>query len=406
MDRIILHCDCNSFFASVECAHNPALKEVPVAVCGNPENRHGIILAKNELAKKYGVKTAETIWQAKKKCPELVLVPPHYDKYQEYSYAVNKIYEQYTDQIEPFGIDESWLDVTGSTKLFGSGEEIANKIKEQVKNELGITISVGVSFNKIFAKLGSDYKKPDAVTVISKENYKQIVYPLPITDLLFVGKSCANVLNKMYIFTIGELAATSRDVLVGKLGKAGGMLYDYANGLDNSEVGSFYEKTPVKSVSKGMTFKKNLQTKSEIITGITTLAESVSSTLREKQIKGTCIQVVIKDTNLKSISRQMSLSAPTYLAKEIIDTAMHLIQNSWDLSKPIRMLSVGVSGIIDANADELSEQYSFFCEDSDCIHTNEKQEKLESAIYNIRQKYGKSAVKPGCIINNDLGIDE
>ena len=406
MERVILHCDCNSFFASVECAYNPALKDVPVAVCGNPENRHGIILAKNEIAKKYGVNTAETIWQAKKKCPKLVLVPPHYNRYQEYSYAVNKIYEQYTDQIEPFGIDESWLDVTGSTKLFGSGEEIANKIREQVKNELGITISVGVSFNKIFAKLGSDYKKPDAVTVISKENYKQIVYPLPITDLLFVGRSCANILNKMYIFNIGELANTNREVLIGKLGKAGGMLYDYANGLDDSKVNSFYEKTPVKSVSKGMTFKKNLQTKSEIITGLTTLAQNVASTLRDKGIKGNCIQVVIKDTNLKSISRQVSLPIPTCLAKDIIDNAMNMIEKSWDLSKPIRMLSVGVSGIIDANADELTEQYSFFCDDSNCIQTNEKQEKLESAIYNIRQKYGNSAVKPGCIINNDLGIDE
>ena len=214
MDRTILHCDCNGFYASCECAKNPQLKNVPMAVGGSVEARHGIILAKNELAKKYNVKTAETIWQAKKKCPDLVIVSPHYELYEEYSKRVNDIYKEYTDLVEPFGIDESWLDVTGSRALFGDGEKIANILRERIKAELGITISVGVSFNKVFAKLGSDYKKPDATTIITRENFKEIIYPLPVTDLLFAGKKTAVQLEKLKIKTIGDLACTDKEKLV------------------------------------------------------------------------------------------------------------------------------------------------------------------------------------------------
>ncbi|MEG2852280.1 MAG: DNA polymerase IV, partial [Hydrogenoanaerobacterium sp.] len=185
-ERTILHCDLNGFFASVECLLRPELRTVPMAVCGDPTMRHGIILAKNELAKKYNITTAETIWQAQRKCPQLVLVQPHHDEYYKYSCLVNEIYRRYTDLVEPFGIDESWLDITGTIHLFGDGKTVADKLREVVEHELGLTISVGVSFNKIYAKLGSDYKKPNATTVISQQNYKEIVYPLPVNSLLYV----------------------------------------------------------------------------------------------------------------------------------------------------------------------------------------------------------------------------
>ena len=214
-ERTILHCDCNSFFASVETALNPKLKNVPMAVAGDSETRHGIILAKNELAKKFGIVTAEPVMRARNKCPSLITVPPHHEVYSEYSKRVNAIYLEYTDLAEKFGIDETWLDVTGCKGLFGSGIEIAETLRQRVKNEIGITISIGVSFNKIFAKLGSDYKKPDAITVIPKENFKKIVFPLPVESLLFVGGKTVEALKKMYIKTIGDLARTDVRILIG-----------------------------------------------------------------------------------------------------------------------------------------------------------------------------------------------
>ena len=236
MERVILHCDCNSFFASVETAQNPKLKNFPLAVCGDTESRHGIVLAKNELARAYGIKTTETVYSAKKKCQNLVVIPPHHDLYAEYSRRANEIYARYTDMIEPFGIDESWLDVTASQRLFGTGFEIAQKISSDIKKELGITVSIGVSFNKVFAKLGSDYKKPDAITVIDKSNYRDIVYSLPASDMLFVGKRTAEALNKIGIRTIGDLAITDLEILTAHFGKAGKMLYEYSRGLDDSPV--------------------------------------------------------------------------------------------------------------------------------------------------------------------------
>jgi DNA polymerase-4 len=254
MDRTILHCDLNGFYASVECLSRPELKDVPMAVSGNPENRHGIILAKNELAKKFGIITAETVWQAKKKCPGLVLVPPHHDKYYEYSKRVNELYGKFTDMVEPFGIDESWLDVTGSLHLFGSGKDIADKIRENIKSQLELTVSVGVSFNKIFAKLGSDYKKPDATTVISRENYKDIIFPLPVSDLLYVGKAATEALAKYGITTIGQLANYNKQVISANLGKMGEMIHDYANGIDDGPVSFAHDEQAAKSVGNGMTY--------------------------------------------------------------------------------------------------------------------------------------------------------
>ena len=251
MDRVILHCDMNSFFASVELLEHPELRSKPVAVCGDPDSRHGIILAKNEAAKKYGIKTAETIWQARKKCPGLVLLPPHMNKYKHYSQELNKIYQRYTDLVEPFSIDESWMDVTASLNLFGSGRQIADEIRQTVKKELGLTLSAGVSFNKIFAKMGSEYKKPDATTEITRENYKELLWPLDAGEMFFVGKASAQKLRNIGIKTIGDIAASSPDALSALLGKVGRSLWEHANGIDDSPVMHFAHREKIKSVGNG-----------------------------------------------------------------------------------------------------------------------------------------------------------
>ena len=396
MDKVILHCDCNGFYASVECALNPELKNVPMAVGGDREARHGIILAKNELAKKYNIQTAETIYSAKKKCPSLVIVPPHHDLYEQYSQRVNAIYSEYTDLVEKFGIDESWLDVTGSQRLFGTGEEIADILRRRIREEIGITISVGVSFNKVFAKLGSDYKKPDATTVISRENFKEIVYPLSVKDLLFVGKRTAETLAKMRINTIGELANADENILCKILGKQGEMIYRYARGDDNSPVDP-HSNDEVKSVGNGMTFKRDLYGEKDIFCGITHLSESIAARMRRKGVKCTVVQVTIKNPDLVSIQRQEKLEHPTNLAKKIAQKAMELVRRNWSMSSPIRMLTVTGGGIV---CEDGECQLSFFEESAQ----NPKQEKLEKALDSIRDKYGKDAVQNANIINNDIGI--
>lgn len=395
MDRVILHCDCNGFFASVECALNPKLKNVPMAVGGSVEARHGIILAKNELAKKYNIQTAETIFSAKKKCPDLVIVSPRHDLYEHYSQMVNAIYLEYTDLVEKFGIDESWLDVTGSQKLFGSGEEIAATLRKRIREEIGITISVGVSFNKVFAKLGSDYKKPDATTVISRENYKDIVFPLPVGDLLFVGKRTKEALSKLRIKTIGDLAASDEEAVKKLLGKAGETIHRYARGDDNSPVDP-HANDEVKSVGNGMTFRRDLCGERDIMCGISHLSESIAARMRKSGVKCTVVQVTIKDPDLSSIQRQEKLQRPTNLAKDITDKAMDIMRHSWNMKKPIRMLTVTGTGIVPEDA---AQQISFFDEDK-----NQKRDSLEKALDKIRSKYGNDSVKNANIINNDLGI--
>ena len=400
MERVILHCDCNNFFASVEAALNPAYRDVPFAVCGSVEDRRGIVLAKNYIAKSYGVKTAETVYSAKKKCKDLVIGEPHHELYSEYSRRVNEIYARYTDMIEPFGIDESWLDVTASKKLFGDGEQIANRIREDVKREIGITVSVGVSFNKIFAKLGSDYKKPDAVTVISKENFREIVFPLPIGDLLFIGAKTEKELRLMGIRTIGALAAASPEILASKFGKAGIMLHKYANGLDDSPVAHLGEHTDAKSVGSGLTFRHNLIGREECKIGITHLSEDVARRLRSQGMKCGTVQLGIKDEYLRTIQRQRPASPETDIAKEITDIAMSILEDEWPERKPIRMLTVTASNLV--HADMLAQQIDMFGEDKEQIR--EKNKKREETVDKIRQKFGETSIINGSIIDTDLGI--
>lgn len=399
-ERIIFHCDCNSFFASVELLSYPHLAEVPVAVAGNAENRHGIILAKNEAAKKFGVKTAETVWQAKKKCPNITLLPPHHRQYSKYSKIINTIYGDFTDRVEPFGIDESWLDMTGSWQLFGkSPVNVANILRAKVKEKTGITISVGVSFNKIFAKLGSDYKKPDATTEITKDNYKQILWPLPAADMLYVGKKAAETLANLGISTIGQLAAADETLLKQLLGKQGTMLTAYANGQDDTPVAYTGVSEPVKSVGNGLTFKRNLLGKRDVFTAVNALCDEVAARLRAKKLYAASLQVLIKNTELKSITRQMPMPFASNLAKDITKTAMLLIENNWDYAKPIRMLTITAQNLTNM---PFASQTSLF--ESEPTGINPRREKLEGSIDGIRQRFGKAAIQSGAILHNDLGI--
>lgn len=400
MERTILHCDCNGFYASVECVFHPELRKVPMAVCGDPESRKGIILAKNELAKKYNVTTAETVWQAKKKCPELVLVKPHHDLYQQFSKKVNAIYARYTEQVEPFGIDESWLDVTGSRMLFGGGKKIADELREVVKRKLGLTISVGVSFNKVFAKLGSDYKKPDATTIISRQNYKSLVWPLPAEALLYVGKASKEVFYKLGIHTIGDLAAMSEEVLVTKLGKIGSQLHAYANGEDISPVASIYDRQEAKSVGNGMTFKRNLLGVEDIKSGVLYLSDSVAARLRRYGYQCRTVSVALKDPQFHTMQKQTTLDSPTDLAKDIYDISMELILSFWDLQKPIRAITVTASHF---DEGEGGKQLSLFDKAEDGAR-HEKRKSLEQAVDSIRGRYGKGSISYAQILKNDLGI--
>ena len=400
MERTVLHCDCNGFFASVECMLRPELKRVPMAVCGDPESRHGIILAKNEPAKKYGIRTAETVWQAKRKCPQLILAAPRFDEYGRVSRQVNEIYRRVTDLVEPFSIDESWLDVTGSRALFGDGKQIADMLRDTVHSEVGITISVGVSFNKIFAKLGSDYKKPDATTVISRENFRRIVWPLPPDSLMFCGKKAAVTLAGFGVHTVGDLAACSPEFLTARLGKTGALLRDYANGLDDSPVLDGRCMREIKSIGNSITFRRDLCGEEDIRRAVRALADSVASRLRREKVRCWVVQIGIKDPSLKVITRQKTLPAPTHLSRGLNAAAAELMAACWNPGAPIRMLSLTGAGLVPNDAP--GGQLCFF---GGAISDDGREERLESAMDGIRDRFGDGAVTFGGLLSEDLGLD-
>lgn len=391
-ERIILHCDLNNFFASVTLLSNPTLYDLPVAVCGSEKERHGIVLAKNELAKKFGVKTAEAIWEAKAKCPDLVILPPDYKKYNEYSIAARKIYERYTDLIEPFGIDECWLDVTGSTMLFGSGEEIAHRIRREIKRELGITASVGVSFNKIFAKLGSDMKKPDAVTVISRENFQEKVWPLPVGDLLFVGKSTAERLRLNGVFTIGDVTKCDDAMLQRLLGKSGATLKIYALGQDSSPVTPPSPDDVPKSVGRSVTPDHDITDRDEVWRIILELSEHISRELHRKGLYAGGIQIHTRDTSLKVKETSRSDGSPTSSAMLIAKRGMAIFDETYEWILPLR--SVGIRAI-NIKQDNVAVQQDLF----GAAEESEQQEKIDDSLFTLREKFGRDSIKRGTIIN-------
>ena len=400
-DRVILHCDCNSFFASVETVLNPSYRGVPMAVCGSEEDRHGIVLAKNEEAKAYRIETAETVWSARKKCPHLLTVPPHYEAYVDFSKRINAIYDRFTDLVEPFSIDESWLDVTASQKLFGSGEEIAECIRRAVKEEIGVTVSIGVSFNKMFAKIGSDYKKPDAITVISRENFRQIIYPMSVDSMMYVGARTAAELRALGIRTVGDLAAASPSYLASRLGKNGEMIHRWALGMDDSPVRPREERSAPKSVGNGMTFRRDLVLAEEIRVGVEALSEEVAARLRAVGMQASTVSVSVKDTLLQTTSRQMSLPHPTNLARELGEAAFRLLIGTWNVGRPIRAITVTAMQLVAEG--EGGEQLSLFSEERDRRH--ERTERLEHTVDRIRGRFGNAAIATGAVLGSDFGAE-
>ncbi len=395
MERTILHCDCNGYFASVECIARPELWDVPMAVCGDPKNRHGVILAKNELAKGYGIVTAETVWQALRKCPKLTLVRPHHEKYREYSRRINAIYQQYTDQVEAFSVDESWLDVTASLHLFGTGKEIADELRRRIRMEIGLTISVGVSFSKTFAKLGSDYKKPDATTEITRENFRDILWPLPARSMLYVGRAAEETLLKGGIRTIGDIAEAGKDRLRSLLGRTGETIWEYACGLDEEPVKRIGEEDAAKSIGCGITFSRDLVGLKDIRAGLTMLSDTIGTRLRRQGLFCSTVQVQIKNPQLQVICRQKRLEAGTNSTREILEAALSIVQASWRMNAPIRMLMVTAAGL----STDGTAQLSLFDMGAEKRCQNEK---LDSAVDAIRAKFGESAISYGNTLRQDI----
>ncbi len=377
-NRIILHSDLNNFYASVELLLNPTLKDKFVAVCGSVEERHGIVLAKNEKAKKLGVKTGMTIWEAKNLCPELITVEANMDTYLEYSNKVRKIYSDYTDRIEPFGIDESWLDVTHS-KMFGTGKDIAEQIRNRVKKEVGLTVSIGVSFNKIFAKIGSDLKKPDAITEISVDNFKSKVWCLDVKELLYVGKSTENKLKKLNIKTIGDLALTEKGVLIKELGKWGEVLFRYANGEDDSPVINAETESVIKSVGNSMTTYKDLETIEEVKSAFYYLADSVVTRVISHNLgKPRTLNIFVRDNKLNSINRQTTIVKPTILITEICKLATEVFTTNYAWDNNVRTIGLSLSNF--SFDDEQTEVF-------ENAEENLKKENAEKCMALIKSKY-------------------
>lgn len=399
-DRVLFHIDGNNFFASCECLLRPELREVPMAVAGDPTSRHGIILAKNQLAKAHKVQTAEPIWQAQRKCPGLVLVSPHRELYTRISREMNQIFLRYTDLVEPASIDESYLDVTGSLHLFGSNPAaLADRIRSEVREELGITVSVGVSFCKTFAKLGSDYQKPDATTCFFREEIPGKVWPMPVADLLYVGRGFAQKLAQLGIHTIGDLAQSDLALLRDRFGIRGETAWYCANGEEHDPVRPYHEPREAKSIGNSITFRRNLVGERDILLGFTALAESVSQRLRRHGVRAQTLQIQIRDPNFRTISRQTTPGHSLYLAEELTETAMRLAGEIWDWEKPVRLLSLTADHLVPAEEDQ---QLSLFSSPGDA--RREKRGKLEDAMSGIRSKYGKNSIQIAGFLCNDLGL--
>ena len=387
-DRVILHSDINCCYASIELLHHPELRGKPVAVGGDPEARHGIVLTADYTAKKYGVKTGMALWQAKQVCPEIVFVPPRMDLYLRFSRMAHEIYSEYTDLYEPYGIDENWLDVTASATLKGDGYKIAKEISSRMKSELGITVSIGVSFNKIFAKLGSDYKKPDAITTMYKDEFKSKAWKLPVSDLLYVGRSTNKKLQSLGIRTIGNLANTDEEMLHSHLGKMGNILWAFANGYDDSPVKREHTHAPIKSIGNSTTTHRDLENDEDVKIVLYVLAESVAARLRENGFRCRTVEISVRDNELISFTRQIKVNSPTNITGEIGNAAYELFKASYNWNKPIR--SIGVRGA-DLVTDNYWEQLDLFGNEQ----MREKQRKVDVAIDDIRRRFGYQSVQRG-----------
>ena len=395
MPKHILHVDCNCFYASVEVQRRPELRGKPVAVCGDQEARHGIVLTATYPAKRFGVKVGMAIWQAKQACPGLVVLPPDMPEYIRFSRMTREIYEDYTNQVEPFGLDENWLDVTGSTELYGDPMAIATEISDRVKFELGITVSIGVANNKITAKLGSDYKKPDAITRIERDNYKELVYPLPVEDLLYVGPATSRKLRAIGISTIGALAEAPEELLIHRLGKMGAVLSMFARGNDASPVQPTDFISTIKSVGNSATTPRDLINEDDVRIMLLLLSESVAARMRELASKCTVVEISVRDTELVSFCRQRKLLAPTCASTEIAQVAYELFRANYRWLKPIRSIGVRGTGLVPADS---CVQLSLYTDDV----RRQKLERLDLAVDEIRHRYGYMSLQRALIYTDPL----
>lgn len=396
MDRVILHSDINSCYASVERLYRPELEGKPFAVCGDAELRHGIVLAKDELAKKAGVKTAMAIWQAKRLCPELVIVEPHFDRYEKYSKMVREIYAEYTDLCEPFGMDENWLDITNCLAC-PDGRTTAEDIRRRVREETGLTVSVGVSWNKVFAKLGSDYRKPDAVTVIDREHFKQMVWPLAASEMIMVGRSTYQALERMGIRTIGELAHADPAILQARLGKMGPELYAYANGSERSPVRRLGDTPPPKSIGNSTTPARDVESFAQAHILLLSLAESVGARLRRGGYKCRTVELSLRSSELKWSSHRMRLRYATDITTELAEYGELLLRECH--SFPAALRSMGLRALELVKADE-PEQVDIFL---DYVNIN-KRRNIDSAIDRIREKYGAESIQRASIFGDSVAL--
>ena len=391
MDRVILHCDCDCFYASVEMLYHPEYRHRPMAVGGDPTRRHGIVLAKNQAAKLQGVKTGEPLWQAEQKCPDIVFLPPRFSLYQQHSAAVRNIFGQYTDQVEAFGLDECWLDVTGSQRLFRDGLTIAGKIQKQVWEELGITLSVGVSFNKTISKLGSDYRKPNGITLLPRKALPELVWPLPVERLLMVGPATTALCKRKGIATIGQLANTSPVLLKSWMGKRGELLHAYANGWDNSPVARFDQLQLVKSIGNSTTTCRDLTTEEEISQVFLLLADSVARRLRKQGLEAKQLCISLRDTDLHTITHQMPLQHPTCLSGELHRGAMELFRQAKE--EPFAYRSIGITA---QNLCHQGEPGQILLGEDPL--RRRRQKALETAVDGLRQRFGSQLVRWGGLL--------
>ena len=382
-ERWILHSDADCFYASVETVLDPTLRGKPIAVCGSTSERHGIVLAKSYIAKRAGIRTGMTNAEAKKRCPSLIVVPPHFERYSRFSAYLRGIYSRYTDAVEPFGLDECWLDISSLPR---DPVEVAEQIRREVRDELGLTVSIGVSFNKVFAKLGSDMKKPDAITVIRRSEFKEKIWNLPACDMLWVGRSTYKTLKRYGILTIGDIAKTSVDTLVSLLGKNGELLWKCANGYENSEVSDFLSTPEIKSVGRGITLVSDITENDEIYRVILSLSHEVSRELRKHRLSACGVQISVKSNELKSVQFQKKTNFLTQNAREIADLAFSLFDERYDRELPVRAISVRAFDLLESDC---AVQLDMFFD----IEKHIKREKIEKAMLSINKKYGKNTVK-------------
>ena len=395
MGRTILHSDVNCFYASVEHLHHPELEGKPIAVGGDPESRHGIILTADYIAKKHGVKTGMALWQAKQLCPELTFISPRMDLYLRFSRMAHEIYGDYTDLQEPYGIDESWLDVSASASVKGDGEKIAKEISNRMKKELGITVSIGISYNKIFAKLGSDYKKPDAITTMYENEFQTKAWDLPVSDLLYVGRSTHQKLARFGIKSIGDLARTDEKMLNLQLGKMGSILWAFANGYDDSPVKIENTHAPIKSVGNSTTTPRDLLTDEDVKIVLYMLSESVASRLRKNGFRCRVVEISIRDNELYTFTRQHKIMNATNITGEIAEEAYRIFKENYTWHKPIR--SIGVRGA-DLVTDDYWEQIDLFCS----MEKREKLMKMDGAMDELRRRFGYFCVQRGIMYQDKI----